>query len=145
MAFMTSAHTHTNIMNAKKKCYNLSIVHNIYTYENFPFVASFQNHDNVDEWYCNKVRQLLPEIVILCSIMYELYDPSKVQNELLFVSRSKHLLCGDWKNNKKKLFHIYQNNISCFLTKKNPMQYWYWNTYNNNALIFFCISETCLG
>ena len=64
------------------------------------------------------LRQLLPEIVILCSIMYELYDPSKVQNELLFVSRSKHLLCGDWKNNKKKLFHIYQNNISCFLTKK---------------------------
>ena len=64
------------------------------------------------------LRQLLPEIVILCSIMYELYDLSKVQNELLFVSRSKHLLCGDWKNNKKKSFHIYQNNISCFLTKK---------------------------
>ena len=50
------------------------------------------------------LRQLLPEIVILCSIMYELYDPSKVQNELLFVSRSKHLLCGDWKNNKKNHF-----------------------------------------
>ena len=64
------------------------------------------------------LRQLLPEIVILCSIMYELYDLSKVQNELLFVSRSKHLLCGDWRNNKKTSFHIYQNNISCFLIKK---------------------------
>ena len=65
------------------------------------------------------LRQLLPEIVILCSIMYELYDPSKVQNELLFVSRSKHLLCGDWKNNKKNHF-IFTKTIFLVSSQKKP-------------------------
>ena len=66
------------------------------------------------------LRQLLPEIVILCSIMYELYDPSKVQNELLFVSRSKHLLCGDWKNNKKKIISYLPKQYFLFPHKKKP-------------------------
>ena len=65
------------------------------------------------------LRQLLPEIVILCSIMYELYDPSKVQNELLFVSRSKHLLCGDWKITKKNHF-IFTKTIFLVSSQKKP-------------------------